>query len=177
MRKEEHTKIVSGLEAEIKILQNRIGELSKINGQLDFDCKLHKFIADQRIETINKMMSNSINNLKNLSEYEKQFTEFYKQSMERINDDNKKFDELRNYIKKTFPSSIVDLPSFKQNKQMDDEKLSQSVVGENGEIYKSYHIIDAAILIMDNYKNKLKEILGDDDDDDVDFPNKDDENL
>jgi len=162
MRKDEHLKIVTKLKAEIEILQKRIAELSAENVKLDFDSKLNRLLSDQRADALNKMLSTNINNLKGFAKFDTQFKNFYKESMERINLDNEKFDALTDYIKKTFPDAIVEMKPEPREKRKDDEKLSQTFIGENGEVYKPFHVVDLAILIMNTQKEKLKEITGDD---------------
>ena len=162
MRKDEHLKIVKEFEDKIQDLEKEILELKSKNTKSEFDSKLNRFIADQRHDVISEVMSKNINNINYMKEYDKRAKEFYKNSMERINLDDEKFGALRDYIRITFPSAIVEMkPEDMHTSKKKD--LSHTFIGEQGEIYKPYHVVDLAMMIMKTQKEKLNELLGNDD--------------
>jgi hypothetical protein len=56
-----------------------------------------------------------------------------------------------------------DIPTSKH------KDLSHTFIGEQGEIYKPYHVVELAMMIMKTQKEKLNELLGNDDFDINDF--------
>lgn len=164
MKKEDHLKIVEKLESQIQVLQNRIAELSAESSKFAFDLKIQQVIADQRRELINKMLSSNLKNLNYMLEYDKKNKDMFQKYVERIEEDNQKFDALIDYIKKTFPQAVMPAKDNPDKFQAPtDENLSQTFIGQNGEIYSPHHVVDLAIMIMNSQYKKLKEILGQDD--------------
>jgi hypothetical protein len=162
MRKDEHLKIVGEFEATIKELKEEILDLRKITSKSDFEARLSKLIADQRLDMVHDVMSKNITSLKNMKHYDKQVQDYYNQSMARITLDDMKFNTLKNFIKHTFPNAVVEMkPNSPLPPEIVDEKLSNTFIGENGEIFVPQHIIDIAILIMNKQRDQLKEMLGD----------------
>ena len=164
MRKDEHLKIVKELEDKIKELEKKISELKVKNTKSEFDSKLNRFIADQRSDALKEVLSKNINNTNYMIKYDKEAKQYFKNSMDRINLDDEKFGALRDFIRQTFPKAIVEMKQEDIPNKSDDDSLSQTFIGEQGEVYKPYHVVDLAILIMNTQKQKLKEILGGDDD-------------
>lgn len=170
MRKDEHLKIVGEFETTIKKLEEEILDLRKITSKSDFEAKLSKLVADQRLDMVHEVMSKNIVSLKNMKQYDKQVQDYYQKSMARITLDDMKFDALKNYIKHTFPNAVMEIkPDVPPPTEIVDEKLSNTYVGENGEIFVPQHIIDIAILIMNKQRDQLKEMLGDRYSDDDEF--------
>jgi len=164
MRKEEHLKIVNELTKTIETLQKRIAELSAENTKLDLNLKVQQFISDKNRDIINKMLAKDLQNINFMVEYDKKTKESFNVIMDRIKSDDEKFNTLTNYIKNVFPEFVMESKDeTKQRMENKDDKLSQIFIGENGEMYQPYHVVDLAILIMSTYKKKLKEILGGDD--------------
>jgi hypothetical protein len=168
MRKDEHLKIVKELEDKIQELEKEIFELREKNTKSEFESKLNRFIADQRRDALNEVLSKNVSNTNYMIKYDKEAKKFFKDSMQRIQLDDEKFNALRDYIKKTFPQAIIEIKPEDMPKNSDNDNLSQTFIGEHGEVYKPYHVVDLAILIMNTQKQKLKEILGGEDDFNVD---------
>ena len=167
MRKDEHLKIVKEFEDELNKLQQRINELKIESTKYEFDAKLHLFVSEQRREMINEMMEKGLKNMNYMAQYDSKVKDFQKEVINRITLDDEKFKSLKNFIQTVFPSAIMEQKNFPIQTNIDDENLSNTFVGEDGEIYTPQHVVDIAILIMKKQNEKLKEILGEDDDYDL----------
>lgn len=163
MRKDEHLKIVNGLEAKIQELERQISDLKNSNSKFEFEAKLNKFIADQRLDAINEVLAKNVNDLKNMKAYDQKVKEYYSKSMARIKLDDEKFIQLKNYIKESFPDSVIELNGNSEEIKKSDKDLSDVYIGEGGRVYQPFHIIDIAILIMRNQRQRLNDILGGED--------------
>ena len=164
MRKDEHLKIIKEFEDEINTLQKRINELKIESTKYEFDAKLHLFISEQRREMIADMMEKGLKNMNYMTQYDSKVKSFQKEVIDRITLDDEKFKSLKNFIQTVFPSAILEQKNFPVKTNIDDENLSNTFVGEGGEIYTPQHVVDIAILIMKKQNEKLKEILGEDND-------------
>lgn len=169
MKKDEHLKIVSKFEAEIQKLQKRIGELKIESTKYEFDAKLYLFIAEQRNVMITEMKEHGLKNMNYLADYDKKVQNYQKQVSDRLNSDDEKFNQLREYIKDNFPEAtmkpINTNTQKSKSKSKSNKDLSNTFIGEGGEVYAPFHVVDIAILIMERQLKKLKEILGGDDND------------
>jgi len=164
MRKEEHLKIIKKFEDTVAKMQIRINELKIESTKFEFDAKLHVFISDQRREMIAEMMEKGLKNMNYMTQYDTKVKNFQKEAMDRITLDDEKFGMLKDFIRNSFPKTIMEqknipiIPPKSNNKE-----LSRTFVGEGGEIYTPQHVVDIAILIMKKQNEKLKEIFGDTD--------------
>lgn len=161
MKKEEHLKILKKYESKIKRLEKKISQLTAENSKLQLLSTVSKATADQRAVAINSLMKKNINDIKYMQDYEAKVKDYYIVSSERIQFDDNVFHMLKEYILKNFSDAIAEVKPD-TSKDIVDDKLSQTVIGENGKIYAPHHIIEIAIAIMETQKKQLKEILGDD---------------
>lgn len=157
--------------SELEDLKKLNEELRAKIMELEFTSKLNRFIADQRADTINKLLESQTNFLKKtLMSDEK---EIIRKMLKRIQVDNEKYDELQKYLMKTFPKilKIKKNEDIKPQEQARDD-LSQSYIDENGNMYTPKHIIDVAMILMSQLKKQIEDILGNeysDDDEESDI--------
>jgi len=161
MKKEDHIKIVRELELKINELEKHVLEVMAVNAKLHGQVELKDFIVQEKTKSVKEILARNINAANFLAKYDKDVKEFRKNSVERMKMSDIKFFELQNYITKTFPTLVVNMKQDEIKKEK-DENLSDTFIGEHGEIYKPQHIVDVAIVILDMQRKKLKEILGDD---------------
>ena len=167
MKKDDHLKIVNKLETEIRKLQKRIGELKIESTKYEFDAKLHLFIAEQRNLMITEMKEHGLKNMNYMAAYDKKVQDYQKQVANRLNIDDEKFNQLREYIRDAFPDATMKPinMNFPKSKNASKKDLSNTFIGEGGEVYAPHHVVDIAIMIMQGQIKKLNEILGGDDND------------
>lgn len=145
--------------SELDDLKNENKELKSKIVELELTSKLNRFLADQRAETIHKLLESQNAILR--SKLQSDETKAIMQMIERIKMDNEKYDELQKYLMKSFPKIL----KIKKNEDTQEPKetrddLSQSYIDENGNMYAPKHIIDVTITLMSLLKKQIEDILG-----------------
>lgn len=143
--------------------------------ELEFAVKLARFMADTRAGTINKMVQEKIVEVREIISER----DLVKKMLERIKMDNEKYEDLRDYLLKSFPHILKSPEKIDKNleknkietKRDDGIDLSQTYVGENGQVYAPQHIIDVTMVVIEKLKKQIEDILG------TDYIGEDDENL
>lgn len=147
--------------SELDDLKKENGELKTKNIELEFTSKLTRFLADQRAETIHKLLESHTELLKRTLHSDE--NKIILKMVERIKLDNEKYDELQKYLLKSFPKALkVKKKDETEQPKTDRDDLSQSYIDENGNMYAPQHIIDITIILMSALKKQIEDILGDD---------------
>jgi len=144
-----------------KDLEKEIKNLKEENKKLKLTSDLYKFLADQRAESVNRLLKQENERLRDNLTYGN--PELVKKAVERIDVDNKKYDELQQFLIKNFPGILKPIETNDKPHTPNREELSSTAIGENGKIYQPKHIIDVAIIIMGHLKKQINDILGNDD--------------
>jgi len=150
---------------ELEKLKKENEELKAKIVELEFTSKLNKYIAEQRAETIRELLEVHNDLLK--KSLMSDATQIIKKMLNRIQIDNEKYDELQNYLIKTFPNLLKIKNDEEENSTLEPtrEDLSKSYIDENGNMYAPKHIIDVAIILISQLKKQIEDILGTVDDD------------
>lgn len=139
----------------IKELEGIISELREKIKTLQFESDKNHYIANSRAETINEIYATNIKLI--------QMLKMAGLLSNRIKNDNVKFKELEEYLIRTFPKILKRKPDSDKHTLKKNENISSTSIGEDGRIYKADHIIDVTIILMEQMKKRMSEILGDSD--------------
>jgi hypothetical protein len=135
---------------------------------LEFESKLNRFLADQRANTIEELLKSQTKILKNKLQSDE--SKMILQLVDRIKMDNEKYDDLQNFLLKSFPKALKvtnqDNQDNQDNKDTISPKrndLSQSYIDKNGIMYAPQHIIDVTIILIAHLKKQIEDMLGESD--------------